>query len=80
MNIINKEPILVDFGNADQDGAIRLITNGAIADVERLGIILIEGKKIWLTDNDVEMIGTLSFRKNIWVVIPDENGFKKVLK
>lgn len=80
MKPINKEPIFADFGNADEDGAIRLITNGTLADLVRTNISLAEGQDIWLTDNDVEMIGTVTFRNNIWIAIPNESGFKDVPK
>lgn len=80
MNVINKEPITVDFGNSDQDGAVRLITNGTKADIERMKLVLIEGQQIWLTDNEVEMKGTLTLRDGIWVVIPGPEGFIEVQK
>jgi hypothetical protein len=80
MKPINQEPIFADFGNADEDGAIRLITDGTSADVERLGIKFEDGQQIWLTDNDIEVIGTLKFRDGMWVTIPDPEGFKDVPK
>lgn len=78
MGTINKEPITVDFGNADQDGAIRLVTKGSIEDIERLDLTLVDGAKVWLTDNDVEAKGTLVLRDDMWVVVIDEEGFAEV--
>jgi hypothetical protein len=78
MQPINQEPIFADFGNADEDGAIRLITDGTKADIERLNLRLAEGQQIWLTDNDVEVVGTLTFRDGMWVATPGANGYKDV--
>ncbi|SRR5258708_6383695 len=78
MNVINKEPIFADFANSDEDGAIRLVTNGTLADLKRMKLSLSNGQKIWLTDNDVEMVGTIASRDGIWVAIPDFDGFKPV--
>jgi hypothetical protein len=74
----NRMPIFADFANCDEDGAVRLVTSGTLADIERLQLSLFEGQKIWLTDNDVEVIGTLNFRNGMWVAIPDGNGFRNV--
>ena len=78
MREINKKPVSADFGNAEENGAIRLVTRGTLSDLERMQINLVEGQRIWLTDNDVEMIGIVARRDDIWVAIPDENGFKNV--
>jgi hypothetical protein len=78
MTPVNSQPIFADFGNSDEDGAVRLVTDGTLADLERLNISLGEGQVIWLTDNDVEMIGTVAFRNGIWVAVPNQNGFKQV--
>ena len=75
---VNKEPIFVDFANCDEDGAIRLITRGTLDDLNRMGLQLTEGQKILVTDNEIEMTGTVTFRDGMWVAIPDEKGFKKV--
>lgn len=69
-NINDKEPIFVDFGNAEEDGAIRLITNGTLADLERMNISLKEGQGVWLTDGDVEINGEIEFRVGMWVAVP----------
>jgi len=78
MQPINREPFFADFGNSDVDGAIRLITNGTLAEIARLGLSLAEGQRVWLTDNDIEVIATISFRDGKWVAIPDANGYKNV--
>ncbi len=75
---MNSQPIFADFGNSDEDGAVRLVTNGTLADLKRLEFSLAEGQRIWLTDHDVEMTGTVAFRNGMWVAIPDANGFKQV--
>ena len=70
MNLINKEPIFADFGNSDEGGAIRLVTNESLADLRRMNIVLSEGQLLWLTDYDVEVIGRTTFRNRTWVVLP----------
>jgi hypothetical protein len=77
MNPINREPILADFGNSDEDGAIRLVTSGSLGDLQRMNISLSEGHLIWLTDYDVEVIGKTAFRNGTWVVTPTSK-FKQV--
>jgi hypothetical protein len=78
MNPMNSQPIFADFGNSDKDGAVRLVTDGTLADLKRLEYSLAEGERIWLTDHDVQTFGTVTFRKGIWVAIPDSNGFSQV--
>jgi hypothetical protein len=78
MTPVNSQPIFADFGNSDEDGAVRLVTDGTLADLERLNISLAEGQIIWLTDNDMEMTGTVTFRNGIWVATPNQNGFRQV--
>lgn len=65
MQTINQAPVFADFANRDVDGAIRLITEGTLSDIKRLQLSLAEGQHIWLTDNDVEVIGTLTFRDGV---------------
>lgn len=72
METINHEPIYADFGNADEDGAIRLITNGTLADLDKMHISLEEGQKVWLSDGDVEVRAEVKRRGNIWVAVPYE--------
>jgi len=77
MNPINREPIFADFGNCDEDGAIRLVTSGSLGDLQRMNISLLAGQLIWLTDYDVEVMGKAAFRNGAWVVIPTSK-FKQV--
>jgi hypothetical protein len=78
MNAMNAEPIFADFGNSDEDGAVRLNCDGTFADLARMGLSFSEGQRVWLTDHDIETNGTVTFRNGIWVAIPDQNGFKQV--
>ena len=77
MGTLNKEPIFADFGNSDEDGAVRLITEGTLADLKRMNIVLSEGMRIWLTDHDVEVTGNVTSRNGVWVLAPDTK-FKQV--
>ena len=78
MSPINKEPIEVDFNNLEEDGAVRLHLPVTQQRLKKEGLELSEGRKIWVTDNEIEMIGTTTFRDGIWVAIPDKNSFKDV--
>ena len=44
--------LFVDFNNADSNGRVRLNTQGTAADLARLGIILSDGIKVYLDDDD----------------------------
>jgi hypothetical protein len=48
----NRPRIYGDFNNADKQGRIRLNTHGSKADLERLGIELVDGLEILLDDHD----------------------------
>ena len=71
--LIIKATIEADFNAQDVDGAVRLYfplrlaTSGNEIELE-----LQESEKIWLTDGDVEVVGTLMKRGEFWVVLPSE--------
>lgn len=76
----NNWPLLADFNNRDEEGAVRSIfpfTNLKFADVH---FEPKTGQKIWLSDGDVELKGTLELKNGNWVVVPDEEGFSDVDK
>jgi hypothetical protein len=74
----NNWPFLADFNNQDVDGAVRGFGLFKTMNYKDVLITPINGQKIWLSDGDVEMKGTLSFRDGIWVAIPNEEGYKDV--
>lgn len=64
------QPIIpVDFGNCDADGAVRLITAGAVEAIAAADLRLHEGVELRLTDGELNAIGTASFRDGMWVAI-----------
>lgn len=64
------EPLIpVDFGNRDSDGAVRLVTTGAMEAIAAIGLKLDEGLQIRLTDGELHAFGKASFRDGMWVVI-----------
>jgi hypothetical protein len=78
MNAMNSKPIFADFGNSDEDGAVRLNCDGTFADLASMGLSFSEGQRVWLTDHDIETTGTVTLRNGMWVAIPDAGGFKQV--
>lgn len=57
----------VDFGNRDEDGAVRLVTRGTLEHLERHGIVLEEGLRITMTDDELFAEGRCTFRDGVWV-------------
>lgn len=78
MNSINTKPIFVDFNNLDESGAVRLNTKGTLEDIKNQNIVLSEKQIIWVSDGEIEMVGSVTTRDGIWVAVPDKNGFKHV--
>jgi hypothetical protein len=61
--------IPVDFSNADEDGAVRLVTQGALEYCKDHGIVLSEGLKISMSDGEIAAEGILSQRGGFWVAV-----------
>ncbi|MGH8431450.1 MAG: hypothetical protein ACREUF_13715, partial [Solimonas sp.] len=51
--------IFVDFHNADAEGYVRLNTNGTLADLSRLGIVLQGGMSLQVSDGEITISGTV---------------------
>ena len=64
-------PIPVDFGNRDQDGAVRLITQGTVDYLNSHGIKLSERMTITISDGELTAEGTCTHRDGIWVALVD---------
>lgn len=62
-------PVPVDFGNRDEDGAVRLATRGTVEYLESQGIALSEGSPIMMSDGELTAEGTCTQRKGMWVAI-----------
>lgn len=60
-------PIPVDFGNADEDGAIRLVTRGTLEYCKDHGIVLSDGLSIAMSDGEIMAEGVVSRRGGFWV-------------
>jgi hypothetical protein len=67
MNNISLVP--VDFGNRDDDGAVRLVTRGTVEYLEINNIVLEEGMKLMMTDGEVRAEGICAWRQGIWVAV-----------
>lgn len=59
--------IPVDFGNADEDGAVRLVTRGTMEYCKDHNIVLSEGLRVTMSDGEVTAEGTVARRAGIWV-------------
>ncbi len=61
--------VYADFNNADSKGRLRLNTSGTHDDLEKLGIKLTKGLKLYLDDDDLRTLGLVLFseEENIWV-------------
>jgi hypothetical protein len=68
---MNSLPVPVDFGNRDDDGAVRLNTRGTVEHLQRNGIKLVEGLGIRMTDDELVAEGTCTLRDGIWVASID---------
>jgi hypothetical protein len=64
-------PIPVDFGNRDQDGAVRLVTQGTVDYLKSPGIELSEGMKVTMSDGELTADGTCTQREGMWVALVD---------
>jgi hypothetical protein len=53
----SRDAVRVDFHNADADGYVRLSNKGAIEDIARLGLTLVDGQGLHLTDGEVVVFG-----------------------
>lgn len=73
--------ITADFNNADAQGRLRLSIIGATRDFARLGIRLVDGLRIVVTDRDeLEADGELiySTEEHIWVAIIDWKAIRRL--
>jgi hypothetical protein len=59
----------VDFGNREEDGAVRLVTRGTVEHLQRQGVSLREGLRIKMTDDELVAEGTCTLRDGIWVAV-----------
>lgn len=64
-----RTPVPVDFGNSDEDGAVRLITRGTIDHLRSRGIVLSEGMPILISDGELTAEGTCMQRDGMWVAV-----------
>jgi hypothetical protein len=72
--------IFADFHNSDTQGRVRLNTNGAFEDIERMKIELKSGLEVMLDNHeDLFAYGIVQFsqEENIWVVEIDKEGIRQ---
>ncbi len=78
MKPVNPVPILVDFNSMLPGMVLILSVNGVLSELENLNTELKEGMIIWVTDNEMEMVGTVAKKDGLWILIPNEEGYKDV--
>lgn len=79
---MNKHKIFADFHNADEHGRLRLTCLGTIEDAARLGIRFHEGMELVLSDEELEVDGTVAWNaeENRWVAVIDWNAIRNPLR
>ena len=72
--------IFADFMNADTHGRVRLNCIGTIEDLSRLGVRLVDGLRIVVTDQELEADGEVMFSsdEHIWVAKIDWNAIRRL--
>jgi len=59
--------IPVDFGNADEDSAVRLTIGGAVEYLRTNGIELTNGMRVLMTDGELTAEGVVELRGGMWI-------------
>jgi hypothetical protein len=70
----SKHPIPVDFGNCDDDGAVRLETRGTVNYLKAHGMALSNGQKITMSDGEIIANGTCTRRDDMWVAVIEKES------
>jgi hypothetical protein len=70
--------VFVDFHNSDRQGRVRLNTVGTLQDLNRLGVVLHDGREVLLYSYEVEIEGVAvySTEEGLWVAKFDSNNFR----
>lgn len=67
---MNASPVVpVDFGNCDEDGAVRLVTRGTSDYLQSHGIVLAQGLSIVMSDGELTAEGICVRRQEMWVAL-----------
>jgi hypothetical protein len=64
-------PIPVDFNNADEDHAVRLVTRGTLDFLRTNSIELSEGMDVTITDDELLAHAVVTMRHGTWVAVID---------
>ena len=72
--------IFADFMNADPEGRVRLSCVGTIKDLARLGVRLVDGLRVTLTDEELEADAEVVYStdEHIWVAKIDWNAIRRL--
>ncbi len=71
--------VYADFHNADSKGRVRLNGVGTIRDLAEKRIVLSEGLRLTLSDDDLQTEGTVLFAEDerLWVAVIDWNAIRE---
>jgi hypothetical protein len=71
--------VYADFQNADTRGRVRLNCVGTIRDLAEKRILLSEGLRLTLSDDDLEVEGDVHFAEDeqLWVAVIDWNAIRQ---
>ena len=72
--------IFADFMNADTQGRVRLNCIGSTRDLSRLGVRLVDGLRIIVTDDELEADGEVVYStdEHIWVAKIDWSAIRRL--
>jgi len=63
------DPVPVDFGNRDEDGAVRLVSRGTTEHLRTHGVELVEGLRITMSDGELTAEGLCSRRQGMSIAV-----------
>jgi hypothetical protein len=76
---MSRPTVYADFHNADSRGRLRLNCIGTIRDLAEKRIVLVEGLRLILSDDELEVDGEVHFAEevHVWVAVIDWNAIRQ---
>ena len=75
---MSRPTVYADFHNADSRGRLRLNCIGTIRDLAEKRIVLVEGLRLILSDDELEVDGEVHFAEevHVWVAVIDWDAIR----
>jgi hypothetical protein len=75
---MSRPTVYADFHNADSRGRLRLNCVGTIRDLAEKRIVLVEGLRLMLSDDELEVDGEVQFaaEEHVWVAVIDWDAIR----